>query len=254
MFGELIGAWAAAVWRQMGAPARREADRARSRPRHADGGRAARRARRCRTFAPRFGASGRDEPGAARDASRRRSRPRRPVAWHDADRGRAGRPRDRDRQRIRRCAAGRPVRAATATAGTCAWSASPTDRLAFVVVARSVAGVRAERDAPAGAILEWRHDAARRAAGAPHRAARRRRADHRLRPRRRPASATRCRRCARTSSPIRWPIRARPTSPRRSISRRSPARRGAAGARGARSGHAGRIPAPPRHRGSAPRG
>ena len=43
MFGELIGLWAAAVWRAMGAPEHVRLDRARSRPRHADGRRAARR-------------------------------------------------------------------------------------------------------------------------------------------------------------------------------------------------------------------
>ena len=42
MFGELIGVWMAAVWRQMGAPAARPIGRARSRPRHADERRAAR--------------------------------------------------------------------------------------------------------------------------------------------------------------------------------------------------------------------
>ena len=45
MFGELIGLWMAAVWKQMGAPDADAHRRARSRPRHADERRAARGAR-----------------------------------------------------------------------------------------------------------------------------------------------------------------------------------------------------------------
>ena len=109
MFGELIGAWAAAVWRQMGAPARVNLIELGPGPRHADGGRAARRARRCRISAPPPRCIWSRRARCCARGSRRRSRSaRRRLAR--AHRGRAGRARDRDRQRIRRCAAGRPVR------------------------------------------------------------------------------------------------------------------------------------------------
>ena len=54
MFGELIGAWAAAVWQQMGSPRKGASRRAWAGPRHLDGGCAARRDRHCRIFALRF--------------------------------------------------------------------------------------------------------------------------------------------------------------------------------------------------------
>ena len=65
MFGELIGLWMAAVWKQMGAPENVRVDRARPRPRHHDEGRAAR--GQGDAGLPRGGraASGRDQPGAA---------------------------------------------------------------------------------------------------------------------------------------------------------------------------------------------
>ena len=77
MFGELIGLWMAAVWTQMGSPENIRAGRARPRPRHLDEGRAARHAGDAGVPRSRRAASGRDQPGAARPAgalARRRQR------------------------------------------------------------------------------------------------------------------------------------------------------------------------------------
>ena len=231
MFGELIGAWAAAVWRQMGAPARVQSGRARSRPRHADGRCAARRARRCRIFAPPSRCIwSRRARCCARAGSRRSRSPTCRSPGIDAHRRRSGRPADRDRQRVRRRAADRPVREgprrlARAHGRHRRRPARPSsvapDPTARAIAPSGRAGRRDPGTAPRPAD---------RAAGAAHRAAWRRGADHRLRPRREPRSATRCRPCAATRSPIRSPIPARPISPRRSISPRSRARRGAQGA------------------------
>ena len=158
MFGELIGAWAAAVWQQMGSPAQVQSRRAWAGPRHADGGRAARRDRHAGFSRRRFGASGRDKPGAARAVRRQTLATRRSDRWHDAHRRRPRRAGDRDRERIRRCAAGRPVRQGSRRLARCAWSASPTTGSAFVAAPDPLLGLSRGADAPSGAILERRHD------------------------------------------------------------------------------------------------
>ena len=68
MFGELIGAWAAAVWQQMGSPAKVHLVELGPGPRHLDGGCAARRDGAARISRCAVGASGRDQPGPARAA------------------------------------------------------------------------------------------------------------------------------------------------------------------------------------------
>ena len=73
MFGELLGAWLAERWQAMGAPTAVAPGRAGTRPRHLDGRRAARHARRaglpCRDRPP----SRRDQPSRCARCSARRS-------------------------------------------------------------------------------------------------------------------------------------------------------------------------------------
>ena len=257
MFGELIGAWAATVWRQMGAPARVRSGRARARPRHADGRRAARRDRRCRIFAPRFRCIwSRSARCCARCRSRRSRRADVPIAWHRRHRRRAGRARrssianeffdalpvdqfvkDRDGWHVRMVGL-------------------DGDKLAFVLAPDPMLGQLAAdaRDAPDGAILEWRARPAGRAAGA--RASREHGGaaliiDYGHAETRR--SATRCRRCSghEFADPLAEPgeadltahvdFAALATGPR------------AQGARVARPARPRRIPAPARHRARAAR-
>ncbi len=211
MFGELIGLWAAAVWKRMGSPENLRADRARSRPRHHDGGCAAR---------------GQGDAGASatpscciwsrsarrwrRSSSARWSSCRPPMYWHraldDVPHGpaiilaneffdalpvhqavkterRLARARDRDRRRRQsRLRASRPT------------PLPHFDR---------AAAAGAARRRPIGVDLRMarRH----RGAGArpAARARRRRRADDRLRPCRKAPPATPCRRSASTPLPIR---------------------------------------------------
>ena len=94
-----------------GRAARSAAGRARARARHVDGGRAARRegragisSLRCRCIWSRRARS------CAACSRQTLAAATRPIAWHRADRGRAGRAVDRHRERIRRRAAGRSVR------------------------------------------------------------------------------------------------------------------------------------------------
>ena len=109
MFGELIGAWAAAVWQQMGSPAQGASRRARAGPRHLDGGRAARRDRNAGFSFCCFGSSGRDEPGLVRPSGENTREHRGPNCMASRRRRAARRAGDRDRERVRRRAAGRPV-------------------------------------------------------------------------------------------------------------------------------------------------
>ena len=227
MFGELVGLWAASVWQLMGAAGERAAGRARPRPRHHDARRAARRAGGAGVSLGHRGASGRDQ---ARCCGERQQQALSgidvPMMWHQTFDEVPDGPGHRARQRILRRAAGasgdQAVRRLARARGRdrrrrqSHVSASPTNRsrCSISCVPPSV------RDAPIGAIYEWRTDNLPLALGQPHGATGRRRAGDRLWPCRRARSATRCRRSAATPSPIRSAARARSTSPPMSISRR----------------------------------
>ena len=225
MFGELIGAWAATVWQQMGAP--QEVRLVELGPGRgtlmAD---ALRAAKALPDFAAAaFGASGRDESGAARRAEDEARAANCPVAWH---------------AQIEDVPEGPCIAIANEFV-----DALPVDQ--FVRGSRRLAhahgrhrgrssGVRGVARCAAGAHGDRR--ATRRDPGIAARSADRdvwRSASRATAARRsssttatpKPASATRCRRCAATSMPTRSPIRAKPISPRRSISPRSRAPRGA---------------------------
>ena len=108
MFGELIGLWMAAVWKQHGLAGECARHRARPRPRHHDEGRAARGQGDAGIQRADRAAPGRDQPGAAGAAAARAgARPRRrsPGTRRSTTCRRA---RHRRRQRILRRAAGQP--------------------------------------------------------------------------------------------------------------------------------------------------
>ena len=137
-----------------GRPGRLPPRRARPRPRHPHGRRAAGGAARAGLPRRRRGPPRRDEPRPARAAARRPSRrPAAPAAWHDALGRGAGRAGDRDRQRVLRRPADPPVR---------------RDRARLVRAPRrdrgrppASSGFRAEPDAPLGPaarpgdVREW---------------------------------------------------------------------------------------------------
>ena len=85
MFGELIGLWTAAVWRQMGEPENRARRRARPRTRHLDARRIARgEGRRRISYDAVVLASGRGQPGACdRHRSASFATLDVPILWHD---------------------------------------------------------------------------------------------------------------------------------------------------------------------------
>ena len=187
MFGELIGLWAAAAWRAMGSPGERPARRARPRPRHPDGRRAARGAGDAGLPRAHRRASGRDQPRAASTAAQAlwpHATCR--CSWHRIARGRAGRPAHPRRQRVLRCAAGPPGRQARrrlarAVVGSDEDGSSlrlDRDRsrcsTSFCRARlRDAQSARSSNGAPTAIALEIGRRVARR---------RRRRADHRLRP------------------------------------------------------------------------
>ena len=155
-------------------------------------------------------ASGRDQPGAAGAAAADAGDDRRAddVASDASTRCRTARPSSSPTNSSTRCRSIR--RSSRSTAGTSAWSgstataswrsASPRADPAVrpAAAARACATRRSARSSN-GAPTTSRSRLGRRA-GAPGR----RGAGHRLRPRRERAPATRCRRSARTPSPIRW--------------------------------------------------
>ena len=107
MFGELIGAWAAAVWRQMGAPARVnfiELGPGRG-TLMAD---ALRATRAVADFRAAVAVHLIETSPVLR--ARQQALLATPASWHERIEDVPGRARDRGRERIRRCAAGRPVR------------------------------------------------------------------------------------------------------------------------------------------------
>ena len=237
----------------MGAPDAAAPRRARPRPRHADGRRAARGAPACPASAtPLERPPRRDQPRPARApaASARRRAASRSLARR-AVRTLPDGPADRRRQRVLRRPAGAPVRARPPTAGASAWSASTRDgALAFGLAPRAgPAPVSAA--APPGARAGSGRSAATAIAdalGEPDRPAGRRGARRSTtatpaRLRRHPAGGA-----AATPSSTRSPSRARPTSPPTSISTRSRSAARAAGARTCRADDAGRLPAGARHR------
>ena len=253
MFGELIGLWVGVGLAADGLAGERAAGRARTRPRHADARRAARRARSCRPSAPRSrciwsrsarccsACSRQTLASATSDALARRSRS-------------AGRPGDRRRQRILRRAAGPPGRQATRDG----WhermvGARRRRRARLRHRRRSAAAFRADA-AAAAARCAGRRDlrmaldttGAASSAGASRTQAARPRSSTTATCR--ATSATPCRRCASTLMPIRWahPGEADLTA---HVDFEALAQRRREHGR-ARHGpiDAGRIPAPPRHR------
>ena len=68
MFGELLGLWAASVWKAIGSPSSAAAGRTRTRPRHHDGGCDAGAAGIAAALSVAERPSRRDQPGAARKA------------------------------------------------------------------------------------------------------------------------------------------------------------------------------------------
>ena len=210
MFGELLGAWAAQVWLDQGRPDPLRPRRARARPRHADGRRAAGGRRRCRASAPRRGS------GSSRPARRcARARPRRSPA-----------PAPRWAEPVD----GLPAGAAVVVANEF-FDALPIrqfqradalwrerlvgldgGRLAFAL-GPAAARRRPRRALPARcptarssrSAAPARRSRPRSAPGSPRDG--RRGARHRLRRLGR-APATRCRRCGARGRPIRWPSRA----------------------------------------------
>ena len=164
MFGELLGLWAASVWKAIGSPSAAAADRTRTRPRHHDGGCAARAAGAAAALSVAQHPSRRDQSGAARKAEGDAvGRAQRRLARQY--RRRARRSRGDFRQRIFRRAADPPGGEAARPAGTSAPSRS-------TATANSVFGAAPEpmprfevllpplvRAAPVGAVFEWRPDA-----------------------------------------------------------------------------------------------
>ena len=225
MFGELIGLWAAAVWRQMGAP-----ENVRLVELGPGRGTMMLDALRAAQVVPDFRAAIVVHLVEISPTLQQRQQQALlgvdvPVHLARSARARCRTARDHPRQRILRRAAGPPgghVRDG--------WH----ERVVEIDRRRQLRfGMR--RDPiplfdqllpPRAARCADRRDLrmARRPIALEHRPARRaqrrRRADHRLRPRARAPPATRCRRSASTPSPIRWPRPARSTSPRMSISRR----------------------------------
>ena len=128
------------------------------------------------------GASGRDQPGAARRAGDD-ARARDVRSRGTADRGGAGRALHRHRQRVLRRAAGPSGRQ-----GRDGWHERMVgivdDRLAFVVSPDALPGTPDDRMRRSARSSNGAHDQPIALAGAAHRAPRRRGADHRLRPRR----------------------------------------------------------------------
>ena len=226
MFGELIGLWVAAVWQQMGAPENVRLvelgpgrgtlmlDALAGGQEWSQGFRTADRA-----------ASRRDQPGAASSAAA--------AARTTSTCRSCGTPRSKT------CPAGPciiianefidalPVHQAVKqrTAGTSASSRSAPTAICAIGVAREPLphfDATLPRELRAGARrrdlrMALRHHRAR---ARPARARRRRRADHRLRPCAATAWAKLCRPSPDMPSPIRCARRAKPTSPRMSISRR----------------------------------
>ena len=249
MFGELIGLWTAAVWQQMGAPDNVRADRARPRPRHPDGRRAARRQGRCRRSATRSSLHLVEiSPMLQAQQEQTLAALGVPMFWHATLRRRARRAGDHRRQRILRRAAGPPGGQAARRLAR-AHGRDRRDRQARLRPrARADAAFRATaaaavRDAPIGAIFEWRADTIGAGTRPARRRRRRRRAGHRLRPCRQARSAKRCRRSAATpiADPLRRARRGRPHRACRFRRRwRAPPRAGRARPR---PGRAGRIPA-----------
>ena len=110
MFGELIGAWAAAVWRQMGSPARVQLIEL-----GPGRGTLMADALRAAQALPEFHAAlsvhlVEISPALRAAQEKTLANADVPIAWHRGIEEIAGRAGDRDRERIRRCAAGRPVR------------------------------------------------------------------------------------------------------------------------------------------------
>ena len=255
MFGELIGAWAAAVWQQMGSPERVQLIEL-----GPGRGTLMADALRAAQALPQFHAalsvaSGRDQPGIARSAgkdARECAMSDRVASRHrgDARTGRQSRSPTSSSMRCRSASSSR-----TATAGTIAHGRARGRQAGVRRGARSPCSATAPQPMRARAPARSWSGASRPAglaAVAPHRAAWRRRAGHRLRPcrervRRHVAGGAR-----RTNLPIRLRRRAKPISPRMSTSPHSPAAAQRQGATRARTRRARRIPAPPRHRTRAP--
>ena len=165
MFGELIGLWAAAVWRQMGSP-----ENIRLIELGPGRGTMMADALRAAKVVPDFRAAivvhlVEISPALRAAASgRRSSRVGVPVLWHTALDDVPDGPGDHPRQRILRRAAGASGGQAATTAGTSAWSRWTTTAISRSATARARCRIstgccrRALRDAPPGAIFEWRAD------------------------------------------------------------------------------------------------
>ena len=105
IFGELVGLWAVAVWQSMGEPSRGDRRRAWTWAWHSDGRCFPRLARRSEIPRQRLRGADRDEPRHGRGAAQDPQGCGRTASLVCGARRGAGRPADRHRQRVRRCAA-----------------------------------------------------------------------------------------------------------------------------------------------------
>ncbi len=211
MFGELIGAWAARVWADQGRARPLRAGRARTRARHADARRPARRHAAAGLRRGRPALVGRDQPRAPRRPGREPGRA--PAAMGRRRRRLARRPADRPGQRVLRRPAAAPV---PARRRVLARAPGRSRRRP----ARLHLGPAAARPGARGAVPAARRRRGRRGRaggrgdrGEPRPAHRRPTAARRSSSTTAPgtAAATPCRPCAATPRPTRSPSREPPT-------------------------------------------